>query len=69
VSIGPEITQADLASLAAVSVSTIEKVLQSLERDGLVERRRRALVVTDPEALHGGAGSGTANPYRAGLRT
>jgi CRP/FNR family cyclic AMP-dependent transcriptional regulator len=51
VSIGPEITQADLASLATVSVSTIEKVLQALERDGLVERHRRALVVVDPRAL------------------
>jgi CRP/FNR family transcriptional regulator, cyclic AMP receptor protein len=69
VSIGPEITQADLASLATVSVSTIEKVLQSLEHDGLVERRRRALVVTDPRALRGRVGSGLVNPYRAGSRT
>jgi CRP/FNR family cyclic AMP-dependent transcriptional regulator len=50
-SIGSEITQADLASLAAVSLSTLEKVLQTLERSGLVERRRRALVITDPTRL------------------
>jgi len=68
VSIGPEITQADLASLATVSLSTIEKVLQRLERDGLVERHRRALIVTDPPGLRGRLGSGLANPYRAGSR-
>ncbi len=67
-SIGPEITQADLASLATVSVSTIEKVLQTLERDGLVERHRRALIVTDPPALRGRVGSSAVNPYRAGSR-
>jgi CRP/FNR family cyclic AMP-dependent transcriptional regulator len=64
--IGPEITQADLASLSAVSVSTIEKVLQSLEQDGLVERHRRALIVTDPPGLGKRSVSGAANPYWAG---
>jgi CRP-like cAMP-binding protein len=49
--IGPEITQADLASLASTSVRTIEKVLRSLEDDHLVARRRRDLVVTDLAAL------------------
>ena len=50
-SIGPEITQADLASLASVSLSTFEKALHALERDGLVRRHRRALIVTDSAAL------------------
>jgi len=49
--IGPEITQADLASLASASVRTVEKVLRTLERAGLVERRRRNLIVTDMDAL------------------
>lgn len=49
--VGPECTQADLASLASVSVRTVEKVLRSLEGGGLVERRRRSLVVADPQAL------------------
>ncbi len=49
--IGPEITQADLASLASASVRTVEKVLRTLEGAGLVARRRRNLIVTDMDAL------------------
>jgi CRP/FNR family cyclic AMP-dependent transcriptional regulator len=49
--IGPEITQADLASLASASVRTIEKILRVLENDGVVVRRRRDLIVTDLGAL------------------
>lgn len=49
--IGPEITQADLASLASASVRTVEKVLRTLEGAGLVVRRRRNLIVTDMDAL------------------
>lgn len=49
--IGPEITQADLASLSSVSVRTVEKVLRLFEQDGLVARRRRDLFVVDPAAL------------------
>jgi len=49
--IGSEITQADLASLASASVRTIEKVLRVFERDGIVARRRRDLIVTDLAAL------------------
>ncbi|MEU2629526.1 Crp/Fnr family transcriptional regulator [Kitasatospora sp. NPDC007106] len=54
--VGPECTQADLASLASVSVRTVEKVLRVLEERGLVERRRRALVVKDPRSLRGAQG-------------
>lgn len=49
--IGPEITQADLASLSSVSVRSIEKVLRAFEVDGLVARRRRDLIVIDPASL------------------
>lgn len=49
--IGPEITQANLASLASASVRTIEKILRALEHDGVVARRRRDLIVTDLPAL------------------
>jgi CRP/FNR family transcriptional regulator, cyclic AMP receptor protein len=49
--IGPEITQADLASLAAASVRTIEKILRAFESEGIVVRRRRVLVVADLAAL------------------
>ena len=53
--IGPEITQADLASLAAASVRTVEKVLKTFEQQGLVVRKRRDLIVIDPTALVGKA--------------
>lgn len=49
--IGPEITQADLASLAVASVRTVEKILRTFEFDGVVVRRRRDLIVTDLAAL------------------
>ena len=49
--IGPEITQADLASLASASVRTVEKILRVFEEDGVVARRRRDLIVTDLAAL------------------
>jgi CRP-like cAMP-binding protein len=49
--IGPEITQADLASLSAVSVRTVEKVLRRFEQEGRVVRRRRDLIVIDPATL------------------
>lgn len=49
--IGAEITQADLASLAAASVRTVERILQAFEKDGLVVRRRRDLIVADLDAL------------------
>jgi CRP/FNR family cyclic AMP-dependent transcriptional regulator len=49
--IGPEITQADLASLASASVRTVEKILRAFEAGGVVARRRRDLIVTDLPAL------------------
>ncbi len=49
--IGREITQADLASLAAASVRTVEKVLKAFEQEGLVLRKRRDLIVVNPRAL------------------
>lgn len=59
--IGPEITQADIASLSSVSVRTVEKALQAFERAGLVKRKRRDLVVLDAAALDpAGAGLGDA---------
>jgi CRP/FNR family transcriptional regulator, cyclic AMP receptor protein len=49
--IGLEITQADLASLGSVSVRTIEKILRTMEGDGMVARHRRDLIITDLAAL------------------
>lgn len=66
-SIGPEVTQADVASLAAVSISTVEKELLALEREGLVQRNRRVLFVADPSALRIRAGISCRKPYGEGL--
>lgn len=49
--IGPEITQADVASLSSSSVRTVEKALQVFEQEDLVVRKRRNLVVLNPEKL------------------
>lgn len=56
ISIGPELTQADLASLATVSLSTFEKLLQSLEQEGLIKRHRRALIIISVDRLREIAG-------------
>jgi CRP/FNR family transcriptional regulator, cyclic AMP receptor protein len=60
--LGPEITQADLASLGSVSVRTIEKILRTMEDHGMVARRRRDLIVTDLAALQARCGSLGTNP-------
>lgn len=63
--IGPEITQADLASLASASVRTIEKILRIFEGDGMVARRRRDLIVTNLPALEARCRSpGATRPAR-----
>ncbi len=63
--IGPEITQADLASLAAASVRTVEKILRTFESDGLVVRRRRDLIVADLAALQArGKSDRLTRPWR-----
>ena len=68
VSIGPEVTQGDLASLAAVALSTVERILQDFERDGLVVRHRRALILPDPAVLLERSGPGPGNPRHEGSR-
>ncbi len=55
--IGSEVTQADLASLASISLSTFEKALQILEQNGMVERQRRELLVVDPVELRRQSGA------------
>jgi CRP-like cAMP-binding protein len=54
-SIGPEITQADLASLASVTRRTAEKALRTFEDEGLILRQGRELVVLDIAGLMGRA--------------
>jgi CRP-like cAMP-binding protein len=67
--IGHEVTQADLASLASVSLRTLEKVLKDLEHEGKVKRQRRALIITDPELLGNRWGKGDGDPQFAGLQS
>ncbi|WP_255954677.1 Crp/Fnr family transcriptional regulator [Streptomyces odontomachi] len=54
--IGPELTQADLASLAVVSLRTVEQLLQDFEQERLLERRRRYLIITGAARLREIAG-------------
>lgn len=56
ISIGPELTQADLASLAMVPSPAFERQLQDFERDGLVQRRHRYLIITGNDRLREIAG-------------
>jgi CRP-like cAMP-binding protein len=67
--IGHEVTQADLASLASVSLRTLEKVLKDLEREGKVKRKRRTLIITDPELSGNRWGKDDGDPQFAGLRS
>lgn len=67
--IGREVTQGDLASLASVSLRTLEKVLKDLEHEGRVKRQRRALIITDPELLRNRWGKEDDDPQFAGLRS
>jgi CRP-like cAMP-binding protein len=60
--LGPEVTQADLAALAAVSRSGVEKALRQWQAAGLVVRRRKVLIVTDPQALRAVTESERRNP-------
>lgn len=66
IALGPELTQSDLAELASISTSAVEKALREWELAGLVVRRRQVLVVTDPSALRTLAEKEHRNPYREG---
>ena len=67
--IGHEVTQGDLASLASVSLRTLEKVLKDLEHEGKVKRQRRALIITDLERSGNCWGKDDGDPQFAGLRS
>jgi CRP-like cAMP-binding protein len=45
------LTQEALAGLAGTSRASVSRVLKGLEEARIVERRRSALVIADPEAL------------------
>jgi CRP/FNR family cyclic AMP-dependent transcriptional regulator len=46
------LNQAEIASLAGVALSTVEKALQLMQRESMLRRRYRHIVVTDLGRLH-----------------
>jgi len=54
--IAPFLAQKDLATLCGVSRQTLSTILSRWQRDGIVEVRRRGLVVKDVKALEKLAG-------------
>jgi CRP-like cAMP-binding protein len=58
------LNQAEIASLAGVALSTVEKALQGMQRQGMLRRRYRHIVVTDPLRLRRFAGQHERNGGR-----
>ncbi|GAB3148775.1 Crp/Fnr family transcriptional regulator [Amycolatopsis stemonae] len=61
------LTQAEIASLAGVALSTFEKTTHQLHRLGVLRREYRRIVVGDLPALLRFSGSAGANPYQYGV--
>jgi CRP-like cAMP-binding protein len=61
--LGIPLNQVEIASLAGVSLSTVEKTLHVLQRDGVLRRQQRRIVVTDVRRLRRFSGSTEDNPY------
>lgn len=56
-------SQAEIASLAGVGLSTVEKALITMEQRGVLERRYRQIVISDQAELRRLGGLGRRNPY------
>lgn len=56
-------SQAEIASLAGVGLSTVEKALATMRRHGVIEKQRRQIVVCDEVALRRLGGLDSRNPY------
>ncbi|KOU07068.1 transcriptional regulator [Streptomyces sp. NRRL F-5755] len=61
--LGVTLTQAELASLAALGLATTEKALADLARRGLVERGYREITISDIPRLRAFAKMSSENPY------
>ena len=59
--IGVSVTQSELASLAGVGLSAVEKALGELQRQGIVVRRYRQVLVTDMRRLREFSGFAPGN--------
>lgn len=57
------ISQIEIASLAGVGLSTVEKILVTLQRQGILTRRYRQIVVSDRAGLRRLGGFGDRTPY------
>ncbi|WP_158891101.1 Crp/Fnr family transcriptional regulator [Amycolatopsis anabasis] len=57
------LTQTEIATLAGVALGTLEKALQSMQRQGLVRRHYRRIVVEDMSGLCRFGGLPYRNPY------
>jgi CRP/FNR family transcriptional regulator, cyclic AMP receptor protein len=57
------LNQQEIASLAGVALSTVEKTLRTMQADGLVSRHYRRIVVTDPARLRRLGDPSPQNPY------
>jgi CRP-like cAMP-binding protein len=65
--IGLSLTQPDLAALAGAREPTVQKVLRSLRKDGVIHTGYRQIVIRDAAALHAIAGI-TEIPPEYGVR-
>jgi CRP-like cAMP-binding protein len=61
--LGVPLTQAEIASLAGTALSTVEKTFQALQREDLVRRHYRRIVVTDVSRLREFGAPATGKPY------
>ncbi|GCD47239.1 Crp/Fnr family transcriptional regulator [Streptomyces paromomycinus] len=61
--LGVTLTQAELASLAALGLATTEKALADLAKRGLVERGYREIIISDISRLRAFARLSSENPY------
>jgi len=60
------LTQGEIASLAGVALTTFEKLLNALQRRGLIRRCYRRIVVEDLTALRRFSEKGSAEPHEEG---
>jgi CRP/FNR family transcriptional regulator, cyclic AMP receptor protein len=60
---GFPMSQSEIASLAGVGLSTVEKALVVMQEHGVLERRYRQIVVSDQAELRRLGGLGQQNPY------
>jgi CRP-like cAMP-binding protein len=61
--LGMSFSQTEIASLAGVALGTVEKALQTMQKDGLLRRYYRRIVITDLARLQKFSGVEPDTPY------